>query len=174
MGSRFRVAVPMQYQDQTKSTYTKQRIASNSFWNQVSKNMSKVNGPGNARSHKDGKSHASNPNTLIGLSDGNPIRDQELTSLEMQRRIKQYQGTLTSKIKDQNNHSKPFSFLTNIGGKDTTHEGFTLRTGPDPSKGPVLSAASALLISSSKGGKAALRGGMTYSGADEKSDLSNE
>lgn len=88
LGSRFRVAVPMQYQDQTKSTYTKQRIASNSFWNQVSKNINKTGSSSNARSQKESKAHASNPNSLIGLSDGNPIRDQELTSLEMQRRIR--------------------------------------------------------------------------------------
>ena len=80
------------------------------------------------------------------------MRDQELASAEMHRRIKQYTET-TGKMKDPNSQSKPFSFLTNIGGKDTTQEGVTLGTGPNPKNGPVLSAASALLISSGKSRK---------------------
>ena len=50
----------------------------------------------------------------------------------------------------------------------------TLRTGPGQNQGPALSAASALLISSSKGGgKAAIRQ-MTYTNADGQSEKSNE
>ena len=62
---------------------------------------------------------------------------------------------MTGKIKDSNQQAKKFAFLTNVGGKDTTQAGVTLRTGPGPNTGPVLSATSALLISSAKGGKAA-------------------
>ena len=43
-----------------------------------------------------------------------------MAASEMQKRIKLAQDSLTGKIKDSNNQTKPFSFLTNIGGKDTT------------------------------------------------------
>ena len=69
----------------------------------------------------------------------------------------QYQDNLTGKLKDSNQQTKPFSFLTNIGGKDTNQPGVYLKTGPDPKKGPNLSAASALLIQQRKAGKQALR-----------------
>jgi hypothetical protein len=49
----------------------------------------------------------------------------------------------------------------------------TLRTGPDPHHGPNLSAASALLISSTKGGRAGMQYN-AYAGADEVSEKSSE
>ena len=47
----------------------------------------------------------------------------------------------------------------------------TLRTGPDPHKGPALSAASALLIQSTKSGKMAMRSNVANQ-ADGKSEQS--
>ena len=91
----------------------------------------------------------------------------------MQRRILQYQETLTGKLKESNNQTKPFSFLNNIGGKDTTQEGMTLRTGPDYQRGPNLMTASALLISSAKDGRAA-NNYKAYAGAEGQSEKSSE
>ena len=57
------------------------------------------------------------------------MRDSELASNEIQRRIKQYQDALTGKIKEPSSSAKPYQFLTSIGGKDTTQHGMTLRHG---------------------------------------------
>lgn len=55
------MAVPMQYQNSTKSNLAQQRIASNSFWNQVSKTIvqkEKDASMGPRRSAKDQTSNA--------------------------------------------------------------------------------------------------------------------
>ncbi len=67
-------------------------------------------------------------------------------------------------MKDSNQQNKPFSFLTNIGGKDTTQEGVTLRTGPGPNQAYQLSAANALLISQGKGQQRAIMKNATMGG----------
>ena len=84
----------MQYQNAQKSNVAQQRIASNSFWNQVSKSIgqtSKQAVSGQIRL-KDTNSAAQEywqGNSGYAAQE-DPLRDQELATREMERRIRLY------------------------------------------------------------------------------------